>query len=129
MKNPSILFILLCISYLFACKSKQSMDNTHKDVQTERNRLGPRGAMGSMDDFYDSMDLSDDQKMAMDEVNQAFRLKRATALKGNRDKQEQVNFIMQSLRKEQNAEVAKILDDAQYAKYMEFFNEYLDRRG
>ncbi len=105
------------------------MDNTHKDVQTERNRLGPRGAMGSMDDFYDSMDLSDDQKMAMDEVNQAFRLKRATALKGNRDKQEQVNFIMQSLRKEQNAEVAKILDDAQYAKYMEFFNEYLDRRG
>ncbi len=130
MKQIGFLCIALLISCLFACKSKQVVSEVPSKLeQSERNRLGPRGAMGSTDDFYDSMDLTEEQRLAMDQLNQDFRLKRRTALEGNRDDRDKVSQIMQALRKEQNLEVEKILDANQYAKYLDYFNEYLDRRG
>lgn len=98
----SIAFLLIANICTFAQGQRLSPEE-HAVRQTER--------------MVEKLDLSDDQKVKVEEINLRYANKMKAEMERNQGNREAMRTIMQAMRKDQLAEMKSVLTDKQFKKF------------
>jgi len=148
MKFTKILVLLLGITVMFSCKSKEKVTEVAsqpevKQMEGRRGgnvRPGERGNRGDWQarqkerqaKLYADLGLSEAQITKMDEIREGTQAKmqamRADMRDGNTDRMV-MREKMEAIRDSEVAEVKKIMTEEQFTKYEKFLAERKAQRG
>ena len=95
----------------------------------ERKRPSPEERQKRQDEMYAQLNLSEAQKIKVEEINTNYQTKMRTMRENNDGGREAMRASMMKMREEQNAELKNVMTAEQFDKYLKIQESQKGRRG